>query len=301
MEKVFLAKRMGILASQSSIAPDVKIGFKADHRQVRDRKLKRSFVRRVQATGHIGHARGGSQPHFLRCSDQNVYVVKVLNNPQRRRVLANELLAHQIATFMSLPIPPCAIVNISEEFVNSSPEFRIETFPEDLLCATGPAFGSRCRADAQDRKFVRDVVVANVRDLAGMLVFDKWTGNTDTRQLLYVGKREPFVVEMIDNGFCFGSDWKFVENRPAVGLFTPLYQYFGPTDMDSFEPWLRIVEEDLSLAVLQGFAAIVPKEWYSADHTGLDALLSELNQRRQRVREQVRNSLAYLASKRNCC
>ena len=35
---------------------------------------------------------GGAQPHLMRCSDEQYYVVKFQNNPQHRRVLANELL-----------------------------------------------------------------------------------------------------------------------------------------------------------------------------------------------------------------
>ncbi len=40
--------------------------------------------------------RGGAQAHLMRCADDNYYVVKFQNNPQGRRILANELLASRI-------------------------------------------------------------------------------------------------------------------------------------------------------------------------------------------------------------
>ena len=39
---------------------------------------------------------------MIRCSDGNFYVVKFQNNPQHRRVLANEMLATRLADAIDL-------------------------------------------------------------------------------------------------------------------------------------------------------------------------------------------------------
>ncbi len=51
----------------------------------------------VTATCHIRRMREGSQSHLMQCSDGYFYVVKFRNNPQRVRVLANELLGSRLA------------------------------------------------------------------------------------------------------------------------------------------------------------------------------------------------------------
>src|SRR6202042_2793562 len=52
----------------------------------------------------IRRMRGGAQAHLMRCADDNYYVVKFQNNPQGRRILANELLATRLAARMGLPV-----------------------------------------------------------------------------------------------------------------------------------------------------------------------------------------------------
>ena len=47
----------------------------------------------IAAVQHVRRMRGGAQSHLMRCSDGHFYVVKFQNNPQHRRVLANEMFA----------------------------------------------------------------------------------------------------------------------------------------------------------------------------------------------------------------
>ena len=47
------------------------------------------------AVEEIRRMRGGAQAHLMRCADDNYYVVKFQNNPQGRRILANELLGYE--------------------------------------------------------------------------------------------------------------------------------------------------------------------------------------------------------------
>ena len=88
------------------------------------------------------------------------------------------------------------------------------------------------------------------------MVFDKWTGNADGRQSVFL--RAPltqyfpeqhihpqklgFLTLMIDHGFVFnGPHWEFVD-APAYGLYMRKFVYQGVTGLEDFEPWLSRVE-----------------------------------------------------------
>ena len=51
----------------------------------------------VEAVQHVRRMRGGAQAHLMRADDGHFYVVKFQNNPQRLRVLANEVRTARMA------------------------------------------------------------------------------------------------------------------------------------------------------------------------------------------------------------
>ena len=145
----------------------------------------------LRALEQIRRMRGGAQSHLMRCSDANYYVVKFQNNPQHRRILVNELLGTKLAARLGLPTTPVAIVEVSEELIRLTPELAIEMPRQRIPCQAGLQFGSRYPGDPR-RLALHDFLpdeqlrqVANLYDFAGMLVFDKWTGNTNGRQTLF--------------------------------------------------------------------------------------------------------------------
>ena len=64
------------------------------------------------ALEHIRPMRGGSQAQLMRADDGHCYVVKFANNPQHRRVLANEWLAGRLVQALGLPVPPMAMIQV---------------------------------------------------------------------------------------------------------------------------------------------------------------------------------------------
>lgn len=83
--------------------------------------------------------------------------------------------------------------------------------------------------------------VENLHDFSGMLVFDKWTCNTNGRQTLFF--REPrngleagelrYRALMIDQGFCFNAgEWNFPD-APLRGLYARNRVYLGVTGRES--------------------------------------------------------------------
>jgi hypothetical protein len=258
---------------------------------------RNAFIRTLRAVEHIRRMRGGSQSHFMRCSDENYYVVKFQNNPQHSRILVNDLLGTKLAALMGLPTTAVAIIEVSEDLIRLTPDLRVETSWTGnwtaTPCQSGLQFGSRYPGDPQQLT-VFDFLpgkqassMRNVCDFAGMLVFDLWTCNTDPRQVIF-GRQEvgtPFQGWMIDQGFCFnGREWNFPD-KPRRNLYDRKNVYEQVQGIESFEPWLARLESERVRSALWAIAGTIPPEWYEFDFESLQALLVQLDSRRCRVRE----------------
>ena len=253
----------------------------------------------IRALEHIRRMRGGAQSHLMRCSDDQHYVVKFQNNPQHKRVLVNEMLGTRLAGYLGLPTTPMAAVFVSEDLIRHTPELCMDLPRQRVPCQPGAQFGSRFPGDPRKLTlldFLPDPLlqqVDNLHDFAGMLVFDKWTCNTNGRQTVF--RREAaedvergaasYKTLMIDQGFCFNAgEWNFPD-APLRGLYARNKVYEGVTGGDSFGPWLerlhtRVTEKSLHAALQE-----IPPEWYEDDLDALLALGEKLFARRNRVPE----------------
>ena len=255
------------------------------------------MITRVIAVEYVRPMRGGSQSHLLRCSDGEYYVVKFQNNPQGARTLVNEMLGGALAARMGLPTPETAIVEVSEPLIQHSEECVIQIGRELIPCTPGQCFGSRLPSQAGPygsrvmmaaHGFLPDFPpreVTNAADFAGMLVFDKWTGNMDWRQVIFVPDvaTQNYRIVMIDNGFCFnGREWNF-PYAPKCGLAARPSAYGAVQGIESFEPWLQILENVTGNHLLDQLADDIPHEWYGFDVKALRHLLQEMEYRRRSV------------------
>ena len=255
--------------------------------------------------------RGGAQAHLMRCTDGNYYVVKFQNNPQHRRVLVNELLGTRLAGRLGLPTVPVSVVEVPEELIRLTPELCIETPRARIPCQPGLQFASRYPGHPRQvalHDFLPDEKleeVDNLHDFAGMLVFDKWTCNTNGRQTVYYeitrhptgstpgslpgARREAtfpaYHTVMIDQGFCFNAgEWNFPD-APLRGLYARNRVYHGVIGMQSFAPWLERLEKQITERVLAELAEEIPPAWYEDDYDALLRLLEQTYRRRTRVVE----------------
>jgi hypothetical protein len=240
--------------------------------------------------------KGGSQAHLMRCSDDEYYVVKFQDNPQGTKVLANELLGTLLAKELGLPVAEMALVDVSEELIQNTEEMVVQLARTRTPCSPGCCFGSRhpSTVGSFGRPVPRAVFgslpdawclsIDNVGDFAGMLVFDKWTGNCDGRQVIFVGEENQRCrTIMIDNGFCFGgSEWDF-SHASVRGVFDQPYAYRNVKGLRNFEPWLTRLEDKLDRNLLLQLAHEVPLEWYGGDVQAIARLMDELDLRRQSV------------------
>jgi hypothetical protein len=255
----------------------------------------------LRALEQIRRMRGGAQSHLMRCDDGFYYVVKFQNNPQHRRVLVNELLGTKLAARLGLPTVPVEIVYVSQELIRLTPDLAVELPRARIPCQPGLQFGSRYPGDPH-RMTLHDFLpdeqlreVENLHDFAGMLVFDKWTCNTNGRQTVFFNGQDKAVeqglpryqTKMIDQGFCFNAgEWNFPD-APLRGLYARNRVYQGVTGMESFAPWLERLKEQMTERVLDDLIRVVPPEWYADDYDALTALLEKLHRRRQQVADLI--------------
>jgi hypothetical protein len=247
------------------------------------------------AVEHVRRMRGGAQAHLMRCDDEGYYVVKFQNNPQHLRILANEMLATRLAARLGICVPQAEVVEVRRELIVYTSELVVQLGAGRIPCSAGKQFGSQfpgqpARLTVHD--FLPDEQLGEVRNLSdflGILVFDKWTCNTNGRQAVFF--REPedqgYQAMMIDQGFCFNAgEWNFPD-APLRGLYARHRVYQGVTAMDAFEPWLERLEKQMTGTVLGEEAARIPPEWYDDDWDALERLLERLEARRNRVRELI--------------
>ena len=138
--------------------------------------------------------------------------------------------------------------------------------------------------------------VENLGDFLGVLAFDKWMGNADSRQAVFFRARlksylpdsgvHPlrvgFVAHMVDHGYVFeGPHWRFTDS-PLHGLYFRRMVYKNVRGPEDLQPWLdRIVyfpEDVVDQAVKQ-----IPPAWLEGEEVALQSLLDRLMARRSRV------------------
>jgi hypothetical protein len=237
--------------------------------------------------------RGGAQSHLLRVAGDDFYVVKFQNNPQHRRVLANEMLATSLAERLGLPVARPGIVQVEPELVAMSPELTIQLAGRTIACQPGLQFGSRYLVhpdEGQVFDYLPETALGQVRNLetfAGMLALDKWTCNANGRQAAFCRqhRERKYRAWFIDQGYCFNAgEWNFPDS-PLRGVYLRNDVYAGVTGWDSFEPWLSRLES-LAEQMLWDCAGAVPPEWYG-DWDDMERLIATLLKRRALVRRLI--------------
>ncbi len=227
--------------------------------------------------------------------DGRLWVVKFKNNPQHLKTLANELMATRIAESIGLSVPKSAIIDVTQELIESNPHLFIDHgrgWRE--ICSSGLQFGSSWSGTLMPGQVI-DILpeeqlqrLRNLEEFAGMLAFDKWTSNADRRQAVFqrTARTNQYSAVFVDQGFCFNAgEWSF-QDMPQRGVFERKSVYSVVTDWDSFEPWLTRIEQ-FSPDVLWKIARTVPPEWYWEDLYLLEELVETLLVRRYGVRKLI--------------
>jgi hypothetical protein len=239
--------------------------------------------------------RGGAQSQLMLGSAGRLWVVKFQNNPQHVRVLANEFITTKLAAAAGLTVPACDVVEVSDWLVRNTPGMYVD-FGSGRRepYASGLQYGSQFIGGLMPGQVVDYLPeqqleeLRNLREFAGILCIDKWTGNCNGRQAVFERKarERKYRATFIDQGFCFNAgEWTFPD-APLRGVYLRNRVYLGVTGWDSFEPWLSRVET-MQPETLWRIAEEVPPEWYGGDPALLERLMEQLLSRRQQVRELI--------------
>jgi hypothetical protein len=246
------------------------------------------------AVQQIRRMRGGAQSHLMLASDGHLYVVKFQNNPQHVRVLANEMLATRLAEAVGLSVPATEVVEVSEWLIANTAGMQMQLGQKQTPCAAGLQFGSRYVGGllpGQVLDYLPEEQMSEVRNLeefAGMLVIDKWTGNSNGRQAVFHRKARErrYRAIFVDQGYCFhAGEWSFPD-APLRGVYARNHVYACVAGWGSFEPWLSRAEQ-MEPERLWAIAETVPPEWYGGDVREMERLVEALLTRRGRIRELI--------------
>ena len=247
----------------------------------------------VTAVQQIRKMRGGAQGQLMLGADGKLWVVKFQNNPQHRRVLANEMLATRLAAVAGLTVPETEVVEVSSWLIENTPGLEVDLGTRRERCAAGLNFGARYVGGLMPGQVVDYLPeeqlgdVRNIAEFAGMLALDKWTGNVNGRQAVFrrKGRERRYGAVFIDQGYCFhAGEWRF-DDAPLRGIYPRNVVYAGVGGWDSFEPWLTRMER-MEPAVVWRAAEEIPPEWYG-DMGELERLVEALLQRQRRIRELI--------------
>ena len=243
----------------------------------------------------------------MRCDDGHFYVVKFQNNPQHRRILVNEWIASRFLEYLQIAVPATAIVAVSEEFLAENPEAHIQLGTKRSPVNAGWHFGSQFPGNPNTvavYDFVPDTLllkVENLNEFLGILVFDKWTANSDSRQSIFVRARlrefarlssehplrTGFIALMMDHGYVFnGPHWDYPDS-PLQGLYFRPMVYEKVQGWDSFQPWLDRVIHFPESVVDDAFRSL-PPEWVRGDEDALEHMLEDLMRRRKSVADLIK-------------
>jgi len=260
----------------------------------------------VKITHVLRRMRGGSQSFLVRGEDDFFYVAKFSGNPQGNRTLINEWIGHYILGHLQITVPPLRTLHVDALTIGTEQLcFRIgvHTFPilGDIH------LGSRVPADPATTAifdFLPRTLfpkISNITEFVQMFVIDKWLGQTDTRQAIFLRDRHSpkdlaFKAFFIDNGMLFaGSQWTFFDSA-YCGLYSDATIYAG-TAMETI--CTKTIEEasGISGAALQAAVAGLPASWFSlGDTEALNGLIARVTKRQKLLPQMISRHLERLSS-----
>jgi len=259
--------------------------------------------------------RGGAQAHLMEADDGSFYVVKFTNNPQHRRILINEWLACAFLRYLQVHVPETALVELTPDFIAGNPDLYLSVGSRREAVPAGIHFGSRLAVNPERVAifdFLPDMLLTKIEnriDFLATLIFDKWAGNTDSRQAVFFRARAKtwtplrgpapsrvgFFAQMIDHGYAFnGPHWKFKDSTLQGIYFRPSV-YEEVHSLDSFQPWLDMVQ-NFPVEVVDAAWKEIPRQWLENDEGELEQMLDQLLKRRYRVAQLVEETKQQRAS-----
>lgn len=213
--------------------------------------------------------RGMCQSSIVEASDGHLYVLK-LAGEQVPNLLFNESFGRELLGHFGLPAPQWKPIVVTDEFIESHPDFWFETARRRRRPVAGLHFGSRLvssKGAVGAFQVIPSSWMARVRnreDFVGALAVDIWANHCDRRQAIFTVAGEGVHAKFIDNGEMFGGSHGRDLTCPRRTMMYDLRIYQGLPVEDLLRGWRdRIV--GMSAPALSSLLGGVPAEWYTLE------------------------------------
>ena len=259
--------------------------------------MEEGVLMTIYAVEYIRDADEGEMyAQLFRCSDGNIYVVKLMSNPVGKKALFNELLSYRLGRLLNLSLAAGEIVVFSRE------RFSNPALLDEMGIQDGPHFGSLYIENALEYRSDMLPYCTNSNMLPEIIVFDHWITNYDRRlepqNLLAVGEG-PYELVLIDHAHAFnGPDWTIDAIIPwTYGdniIWGRIYQEFVPF-MDNEDPFgsaLDKLESITDQEIASAFGKDLPPEWQVSKEE-VKVLLFHLITRKNRLRKVIQRLKVY--------
>ncbi|MFY0760029.1 HipA family kinase [Metabacillus dongyingensis] len=210
----------------------------------------------------------GNYAQLFLFSDGKQYVVKFhMVRKYRKREIVNEWLTAKLVHLLDLPGLPIKVVHMPEDSLAEIPAFRNSSYMQGNHLAF--PFLTNVKSYTELSMPPQKENLVNMKDLAGMLVFDQWVNNNDrsrTNILFEEKENETYFFWMIDHGRCFPGMYEWNEDtlskEPVYRVNMPVYKWASSLLMDplllyDFSEKMRNVKKEDIRAIL----AEIPSDW----------------------------------------
>ncbi|MCM3033040.1 HipA family kinase [Niallia sp. MER 6] len=230
------------------------------------------------------------------CSDGNVYIVKLMSNPNGKRSLFNELVSYRLGELLGLPIATGKIIIFSKK------KLKDPKLLKRMAIEEGPHFGSLLIKNASMYSSDKLYHCNNTFTLPEIIMFDNWISNYDRREerqnILLTGNN-PYQLAFIDHADAFyGPEWSieslnyYTWNNHVIWGST--YEEFVPF-IDNADPFglalnklYSIKDEEIAAA----FGKDIPSDWQVSKEE-VKMLLFHLIIKKQQMKKTIADLRSY--------
>ena len=215
-----------------------------------------------------------SERFLVRASDDQLYLLKLVNSQLRRRLVANEALTSILLEKLELPTPNWAAVHISEEFIDMYPALWFGPGKRRRRPKAGLHFGSQLvmgKDKSPPYEFLPSSWISRVRnseEFIGITVFDRWCGSRQIRQVQYVrdDSNRSLRAVFVGHGYCLSDSQLSFRNRTSNKSQS---ENVRTTDQRNYEQilasgtlkrWAQRIGA-ISLGDLWDALSLIPEEW----------------------------------------
>jgi hypothetical protein len=275
-----------ISASAPNLTSDFRSGGLPGARPFRGVVVAVEFIRKMKEN---------SRTSLVRADDGQFYVAKLPRGLYPGRILANELFATRLATFLGLPARHGVVVTLPPRLIPENDEPRLDgatnSNSPSMITRFASSYpgppGENLVVDFLPQRLLNQV--PNLRDAFwGFLLFDLWTGNAGPRQALFsrlaMGRGAKYSAWVINHSRCFGGErWGFADDLPLAYYWERIvYSQVG--GLEFFQPYLSRIES-IQLRQIEECAHGIPDDWLAGGPERFHSLIETLHERRTWIRQ----------------